>query len=116
MLRWAVVRKLLIVALSAALVAAIVVPGYKIEKQRQTQQTCRRRLEQIVKAQERYFAQHGKYTSELTELIGDSLNFTCPQNDSPFVLQAADSLHYKVSCPNGHGWVSNETASWKVEQ
>ncbi|MCD6170547.1 MAG: hypothetical protein J7J76_08380 [Candidatus Latescibacteria bacterium] len=53
MLRWAVVRKLLIVALSAALVAAIVVPGYKIEKQRQTQQTCRRRLEQIVKAQER---------------------------------------------------------------
>ncbi len=116
MLKWAVVRKLLIVALSVALVAAIVVPGYKMRKQREIQQTCRLRLEQVMKAQEKYFAQHGEYASEPTELFGDSLDFTCPQDGSPFVLEVPDSINYKLSCPNGHGWVSSERASWKQEE
>jgi type II secretory pathway pseudopilin PulG len=115
MLNWSAVRKLLIVILALVLVAIIVIPGYKTRKQSEIRQVCQSRLEQIAKAQEKYFAQYGKYVSELTEISGDSLNFTCPLNDSPFILDMPDSTHYKLSCPNRHGWFSEERASWKQE-
>ena len=115
MLNWSVVRKLLIVILALVLVAIIVVPGYRIKKQSEIQQVCRSRLEQIAKAQEKCFAQYGRYVSELTEISGDSLNCTCPLNDSLFILDMPDSTHYKLFCPNEHGWISEERASWKQE-
>ncbi len=115
MLNWSAVRKLLIAILALVLVAIIVVPGYKTKKQSEIQQVCRSRLEQIAKAQEKCFAQYGRYVSGLTEISGDSLNFTCPLNDSRFILDTPDSTHYKLFCPNKHGWISEKRASWKQE-
>ncbi|MCK4416641.1 MAG: hypothetical protein KAV99_00550 [Candidatus Latescibacteria bacterium] len=115
MLNWSVVRKLLIVILALVLLAIIIVPGYRIKKQSEIQQVCRSRLEQIAKAQEKCFAQYGRYVSELTEISGDSLNCTCPLNDSLFILNMPDATHYKLFCPNEHGWISEERASWKQE-
>lgn len=104
--------KVLIVLLSIALVAAVLVPRFRQEEEYRT--VCRLHLERLMAAQETYFSQKGRYAEDLKEICGDTLEFVCPKDGSSFVLELSDSTHYKISCPNSHGWVADGKVSWSV--
>jgi len=112
----AIILEIIIVLLSLALIASIVIPAYKEKQEKAYEAQCRARLKSLAAAEQRFFKANGFYTVSADTLSGDSLVAVCPKDGTPYKIVSRDSSSYEIYCPNGHGTVINGRFSWEKEK
>ncbi len=80
--------------------------------------SCRARLNHLGTAQACYHDLNGRWCDSLEELVataGEAAESTCPRDGSGYVMELTGD-GYRITCPNGHGYVRNGRGSWTGEE
>ncbi len=108
--------RFLIVVLSVAVVLSVLIPQFREKRQQEETALCRQQMSLLAEAQEEYQEARGVYTDHLDSLrlfLTEGGDYLCPIGAASYVLIAADSTSYSISCPNEHGLVRNGEKSWE---
>jgi hypothetical protein len=81
------------------------------------QDTCRKQMKWIAKAQENYYAGHAQYASTFRELAPFFQNlesFVCPTSHEIYSLYIDDVGRYQLDCQfAGHGGIVSGDPDWE---
>ncbi len=93
--------QMLLVIVTAGIIAALAVPYLLNQGAEELQELARQKAERIALAQEEYFATHGIFTMERDSLLttlADSTDLIDPTSDFPFLIGTANAgQDYSIS-------------------